>query len=82
MFQLSKKDFLTLRNEWWDDEKGERSGFGTNYTSNTIGWTHNINVVFQIRPEIGYYHSWNQPALDLGTRKNMVLYGFDMTLRF
>ena len=48
----------------------------------TIGLTHNFNEVLQVRPEIGYYHSYDVPAFDLGTRRNMVLYGFDMTLRF
>ena len=33
MFQLSKKDFITFRNEWWNDERGERSGFPGNYTA-------------------------------------------------
>ena len=45
MFQLSKKDFLTVRNEWWRDEHGKRSGFAGNYTSHAIGLTHNFNDV-------------------------------------
>jgi hypothetical protein len=82
MFELSKKDFVTFRNEWWNDEEGERSGFASVYTSNAIGLTHNFNSVLQVRPEIGYYRSWNVPAFDLGTRKNQVMYGFDVTMRF
>jgi hypothetical protein len=82
MFQLTKKDYVTLRNELWKDEKGERTGFANLYSSHTIGLSHNFNAVFQVRPEIGFYHAYNQPAFDLGTRKNLVLYGFDMTLRF
>jgi hypothetical protein len=82
MFAISKMDFITVRNEWWHDERGMRSGFPGNYTSHTIGLTHNFNSVFQIRPEIGYYRNWNNPAFDLGTHKGLVLYGFDMTLRF
>ncbi len=35
-----------------------------------------------IRPEVGYYRSYNVPAFDLGTRKGMVLGGLDVTLRF
>jgi hypothetical protein len=81
-FQLSKKDFFSVRNEWWRDEEGGRSGFRTNYSSHTIGLTHNFNEVLQIRPEIGWYHSYDVPAFDLGTRRNMVLYGLDVTLRF
>jgi hypothetical protein len=36
----------------------------------------------QIRPEVGYYRSWTVPAFDLGTRRNMIMCGFDTTLRF
>jgi hypothetical protein len=79
---VSKKDYISFRNEWWRDEEGERSGFPGTYTSTSLGLSHNFNEVFQIRPEIGWYRNWNQPAFDLGTRKNMVMYGFDMTMRF
>jgi len=64
------------------DDKGMRTGFGGTYTSHAIGLSHNFNDVFQIRPEIGYYRNWNEPAFDLGTRRGIWLYGFDMTLRF
>jgi hypothetical protein len=82
VFVLSPKDFITFRNEWWRDEEGERSGFPSTYTSNAIGLTHNFSPILQIRPEIGYYRSWNTPAFDLGTRKNMLMCAFDVTLRF
>src|SRR5262249_6093376 len=31
MFQIAPRDFITVRNEWWRDEEGERSGFPGNY---------------------------------------------------
>ena len=82
MFQLGKKDFLTFRNEWWRDEDGMRSGFAGTYTSHSIGWTHNFTQSIQIRPEIGYYRNWTQPAFDLGTRQGILLAGMDLTIRF
>jgi hypothetical protein len=82
MFLLSKRDFLTVRNEWWKDERGMRSGFPGTYNSHTIGLTHNFTPELQIRPEIGFYRNWTEPAFDLGTRKNMILCGIDVTLRF
>jgi hypothetical protein len=82
MFQTSKKGFLTVRNEWWKDEDGERSGFPGAYSSHTIGVTHNFTPTFQIRPEIGYYRNWTMPAFDLGTKHGMLLGGFDVTYRF
>jgi len=82
MFRLWKRGFVTVRNEWWRDEDGERSAFPGTYSSHTIGFTHNFTPELQIRPEIGYYRNWNIPAFDLGTKHGMVLAGFDVTVRF
>jgi len=82
LFQLAKKDFLTVRNEVVHDQDGERYGFPGTYTSNSVGWTHNFTPDLQIRPEAGYYRNWDNPAFDLGTSKDMWLIGVDVTLRF
>jgi hypothetical protein len=82
MVQTSKKGFLTFRNEVWRDEEGERTGFPGTYSSHAIGYTHNFRPELQVRPEIGYYRNWSEPAFDLGTRHGMVLAGCDVTLRF
>jgi hypothetical protein len=82
MLHLSKKTFVTFRNEWWKDERGMRSGFPGTYTSHALGFTYNLSQVFQVRPEVGYYRNWTEPAFDLGTKQGILIYGFDMTLRF
>jgi hypothetical protein len=82
MFQISPHDFITVRNEWAQDEHGTRYGFAGNYSSHTVGLTHNFSQELQIRPEIGFYRNWTMPAFDNGTRKNMLLCGVDLTLRF
>ncbi len=82
MFKFSGKDFITVRNEFWRDTDGERSGYAGTYSSHAIGLSHNFNSIVQIRPEIGYYRNWTNPAFDLGKRKGMVLFGADMTVRF
>jgi hypothetical protein len=83
MFRLTeKKDFLTVRNEYTYDEHGTRYGFKGSYTSNTIGLTHHFNSLLTVRPEIGYYRSYDAKAFDNGTRRNMLLAGFDVILRF
>jgi hypothetical protein len=80
--QISKRDFITIRNEWYKDEDGERTGFPSVYTSNAIGLTHNFTPWLQIRPEIDFFRSWTVPAFDNGTRKNLYFAAFDVTLRF
>ena len=42
VFKLTNKDFFTVRNEWMKDEHGTRYGFAGNYSSHSIGLTHNF----------------------------------------
>ncbi len=67
--RIYQDDFITFRNEYWRDVDGERSGFPGTYSSHAIGLTHNFTKILQIRPEIGYYRNWNNPAFDNGKRK-------------
>jgi hypothetical protein len=81
-FALSDRDYICVRNEWVRDERGMRTGYAGNYTSNTIGFSHQFNDVLMIRPEIGYYRNWSQQAFDNGTQKGIMIYGFDLTFHF
>ena len=49
---FTKNDYITVRNEWWKDERGMRTGFPGTYTSHAIGLTHNFTPELQVRPEI------------------------------
>jgi hypothetical protein len=82
IFALGKYDFITLRNEYYKDTDGERTGFRGVYTSNAIGWSHNFNAYWQFRPEIDYYRSWTTKAFDNGTRNNQFYVAFDFTVHF
>jgi hypothetical protein len=81
-FAFTKMDYFTIRNEWYRDETGYRQGTPGNYTSHSMGLSHYFNNVFVVRPEIGYYRNWNNPAFDNGAKHGIWLYGFDVTLRF
>lgn len=82
MFKLSMKDLITVRNEYWRDVDGERSGFPGTYSSHAIGWTHNFSEILQFRPEIGYYRNWSKRTFDLGKEKALILFAADATVRF
>ena len=82
MFETSRKSFFTVRNEWYRDEDGERTGFATNYSSHTVGFTYQLSPSIMLRPEVGYYHSYNAKAFDLGKKDYTVIGGLDVTLRF
>ena len=82
MYAFSDKGFVTLRNEYWRDIDGERSGFPGTYSSHAIGLSYNFTPLLQFRPEVGYYRNWNNKAFDLGKRSWLLLCGADVTLRF
>lgn len=82
MVALSERTYFTVRNEWYRDERGMRTGVAGNYTSHTVGISHQFNDVMMVRPEIGYYRNWNNPAFDNGQLKGDWIAGFDFTYRF
>jgi len=82
MFAFTRKDYFTVRNEWYKDESGYRLGTRGAYTSQTIGLSHYFNDLFVVRPEIGYYRNWTNPAFDNGAKHGIWIYGLDVTLRF
>jgi hypothetical protein len=63
-------------------ETGPHGGTKSRNASHTIGLSHQFSDLVIIRPEIGFYHSYDVPAFDLGKNKNLLMSGFDFTIRF
>lgn len=76
--QLSKHDYLSIRNEYFNDIKGQRTGFQTRYTEHLIGWGHWIGSTVLLRPELRYERAYDRPAYDLGTKKNQLALAADV----
>jgi hypothetical protein len=72
------KDSVTLRNEFFDDLKGQRTGFKTTYSEHDIGWNHWIGSTIVLRPEVRYDHSYDAPAYDNGTKKSQLMFAADL----
>jgi hypothetical protein len=79
---LGKRDYITARNEVWNDERGMRTGFASLYTSHTVGWSHQLSPAFVMRPEVGYFHSYDAKAFDLGRKNYLWQFGMDVIVRF
>jgi len=80
--QLSPKTMVSIRNEYVHDEQGQRTGFATPYTSNTIGMTHWVSPDLELRPELRYEHSLDLPAYDGGTKRTQKTALFDVILHY
>jgi hypothetical protein len=80
--ELNKKNYISIRNEYFDDIKGQRTGFKSRYTEHLIGWGHWIGSTILLRPEIRYERSYDARAYDNGTKKNQLMVAGDMIFFF
>jgi hypothetical protein len=80
--ELSVHDFLSFRSDFLDDKKGQRTGFATRYSENTITWCHWIGTTVQIRPELRFERAWDRKAYDYGRRQNQLTVASDLIFHF
>jgi len=81
-YQISKKDFISVRNEYFDDLKGQRTGFKTRYTEHMVSWNHWIGSTIVFRPELRYEYAYDTPAFDNGLKKAQLMFAGDMIFFF
>src|SRR5579872_6332341 len=72
-YQISKKDFVSFRNEYFNDLKGQRTGFKTIYTEHMIAWNHWLGSTLVFRPELRFEHAYDVAAYDTGTKKSQLI---------
>jgi hypothetical protein len=81
---LSKKDYLSIRNDLLNDPQANRTGYATLYTSHTIGFVHYFNDYIRIRPEIRYERAYADgiTPYDNGTKRDQYTAAMDLIVRF
>ncbi len=82
VYQFAPKDYLTLRNEFFKDNRGQRTGYKTLYTEHMIGWAHWIGDVITIRPELRFDHSYDVKAYDGGRKSSQLVFATDVIVHF
>jgi hypothetical protein len=82
LYEIGRHDFVGMRNEYYADLSGQRTGYQTAYYEGTVGWNHYFSDDIYIRPEAGFYHALNMKAFDGGRRKDMALFEADLILRY
>jgi len=80
--EISAHNFLSFRNDFLDDKKGQRTGYATRYTENTIMWCHWIGTTVQLRPEVRFDRAWDRKVYDDGRRHNQVTVASDLIFHF
>lgn len=79
---LGPRDMFSFRNEWYDDQKGQRTGYATRYTTHTLGMTHWVSPDLEIRPEIRYEKSYDVDAYDGGRKDYQMTAVVDAILHY
>jgi hypothetical protein len=65
---INKSDALILRTEYFDDLKGQRTGYKNRYSSWLVSWNHWVGTTVVFRPELRYDHAFDNPAYNNGTK--------------
>jgi hypothetical protein len=80
--ELSAHNFLSFRSDFLDDKKGQRTGYATRYSENTIMWCHWMGTTVQIRPELRFERAWDRKAYDNGQQHNQLTVASDLIFHF
>ncbi len=76
--RLGPRDYLSFRTEFFDDLKGQRTGFKTRYDEHLIGWGHWVGTTALFRPEVRFDHAYDANPYDNGTRHCQLMFACDL----
>jgi hypothetical protein len=76
--QVGKKDALIFRNEYFDDMRGQRTGFRTGSSEHGISWNHWVGTTLVFRPELRYEVAYDAPAYDSRLKRHQFMFAADM----
>lgn len=81
---ISKKNYISIRNDYLHDINGWRTGYPARYVSHTAGFVHQFTPWLMLRPEFRYDYNLANGVIpyDLGTRRNQFTATIDMIVRF
>jgi hypothetical protein len=80
--EINTKLAIGFRSDFLDDKKGQRTGFATKYTENTLYATKYFGSTMLMRPEIRFDHSWDELAYNNGKARNQFFAGMDVIYKF
>jgi hypothetical protein len=76
--EFSAHDYLSIRNEFFDDIVGQRTGTKSRYTEHLLGFGHWIGTTLLFRPEIRYERSYDAAAYSNGLKQYQVVFASDI----
>ena len=80
--ELDHHNYLSFRNEFVNDIRGQRTGYQTKYSEHLISYGHWVGSTVLIRPELRLEHSYNAAAYDNGHKTTQFIVAGDITYHF
>jgi hypothetical protein len=80
--ELGPHDFVSVRTDFLNDKKGQRTGIAGRYQEETLALSHWVGSTVQIRPELRFDHSWDRRGYDNGTARNQLTFATDVIVHF
>lgn len=80
--EVNSKFMIGFRSDFLDDKKGQRTGFATKYTENTLYMTRYWGSTIMLRPELRFDHSWDLAAYNDGKAREQLFFGMDLIYKF
>ena len=80
--EFSPEVFLSFRSDFMDDKKGQRTGFATRYSENTLMLNKNFGTTVTVRPELRFEHAYDAPAYDAGRTHSQITFSADLIYHF
>jgi len=81
-YQANTHNYISIRNEYFDDMRGQRTGFRTPYTEHLLGWGHWMGSTVLFRPEMRFEHAYDASPYDNATRRSQFTLASDVILFF
>ena len=82
MFRIAPAAFFTVRNEFYNDIVGSRTGHATSYSEHSVGVTWWPDKIVTLRPELRFDHSYDTAAFENGTRRNQFVASMDFIIHY
>ena len=82
MFRIAPAAFFTLRNEFYNDKVGSRTGHATSYSEHSIGITWWPDKIVTLRPELRFDHAYDTNAFNNGTRRSQFTASMDFIVHY
>lgn len=77
-YQIGPHNYISIRNEYFDDIKGQRTGYKDQYSEHMFNWGHWVGTTILLRPEVNYGHAYENPAYQVGTKKSQLMLAGDV----